>query len=38
VDVEALFAVCQQKKSVQDVDAFWDDAVEKTGNLPINPM
>lgn len=37
VDVEALFAAASKKKSVQDVDAFWDDAIEKTGNLPINP-
>ena len=37
VDVEALFAAASKKKNIQDVDAFWDDAVEKTGNLPINP-
>ena len=37
VDVDALFAAASQKKSVQDLDAFWDDAVEKTGNLPITP-
>ena len=36
VDVEALFAAVDKKKTV-DVDAFWDDAIEKTGNIPINP-
>jgi CheY-like chemotaxis protein len=35
VDVEALFASASGAK-VQDLDAFWDDAVEKVGNLPIN--
>jgi len=37
VDVDELFAVASQKKGVKDLDAFWDDAVEKTGNIPINP-
>lgn len=37
VDVEALLAAASKKKAVQDVDAFWDDAVEKAGNIPINP-
>jgi len=37
VDVEELFEVAGKKKGVKDLDAFWDDAVEKTGNLPINP-
>lgn len=37
VDVDALFASAGKKSKVKDVDAFWDDAVEKTGNLPINP-
>lgn len=37
VDVEALFAAAGRKKSVRDVDAFWDDAVEKAGNIPITP-
>jgi CheY-like chemotaxis protein len=36
VDVDELFAVAGKKKGVKDLDAFWDDAVEKTGNLPIN--
>jgi hypothetical protein len=22
---------------VKDIDAFWDDAVEKAGNIPTNP-
>lgn len=37
VDVDALLAAASKKKGVKDVDAFWDDAVEKTGNIPINP-
>jgi two-component system, response regulator, stage 0 sporulation protein F len=37
VDVEALLAAAGRKKSVKDLDAFWEEAVEKTGNLPINP-
>ena len=37
VDVEELFAVAGKQKNIKDLDAFWDDAVEKTGNLPINP-
>jgi CheY-like chemotaxis protein len=35
VDVEALFASASGAKA-QDLDAFWDDAVEKVGNIPIN--
>jgi hypothetical protein len=35
VDVDALFATASKSK-VQDLDAFWDDAVEKVGNVPIN--
>lgn len=35
VDVDALFASASEAK-VQDLDAFWDDAVEKVGNIPIN--
>jgi len=35
VDVDALFASADAAK-VQDLDAFWDDAVEKIGNIPIN--
>lgn len=37
VDVEELFSVASKKAGVKDLDAFWDDAVEKTGNLPLNP-
>jgi CheY-like chemotaxis protein len=37
VDVDALFAAASKKKVAQDLDAFWDEAVEKTGNIPINP-
>jgi len=36
VDVDALFASASKSSKVQDLDAFWDDAVEKTGNVPIN--
>jgi len=36
VDVDALFASASKSSKVQDLDAFWDDAVEKTGNIPIN--
>jgi CheY-like chemotaxis protein len=35
VDVDALFASADKAK-VQDLDAFWDDAVDKVGNIPIN--
>lgn len=37
VDVDALLAAASKKKVLQDVDAFWDDAVEKAGNIPITP-
>lgn len=37
VDVDALLAAAGKKKVTQDVDAFWDDAVEKAGNIPITP-
>jgi CheY-like chemotaxis protein len=37
VDVEELFASAGKKSKVKDLDAFWDEAVEKTGSLPINP-
>jgi len=36
VDVDELFAAASKSKSIKDLDAFWDDAVEKTGNIPIN--
>jgi CheY-like chemotaxis protein len=37
VDVDALFAAAGQGGAVKDLDAFWDDAVEKVGNIPITP-
>ncbi len=37
VDLDALFATASKKSKVKDVDAFWDDAVEKAGNIPTNP-
>jgi hypothetical protein len=37
VDVDALFASAGKKSKVKDLDAFWDEAIEKTGNIPINP-
>jgi hypothetical protein len=36
VDVDALFASASTSSKVHDLDAFWDDAVEKTGSIPIN--
>ena len=37
VDVDALFASASGKKKIDDLDAFWNDAVEKTGSIPTNP-
>jgi len=37
VDVDALFASAGKKSKVKDLDAFWNDAVEKTSNIPTNP-
>jgi len=37
VDLDTLFANASKKSKVKDVDAFWDDAVEKAGNIPTNP-
>jgi CheY-like chemotaxis protein len=37
VDLEALFATAGKKSKVKDVDAFWDEAVEKSKNIPTNP-
>jgi hypothetical protein len=37
VDLDALLATASKKSKVKDVDAFWDDAVEKAGNIPTNP-
>ncbi len=37
VDLDALFASASKNSTVKDINAFWDDAVEKTSNLPTNP-
>ncbi|HJS17950.1 MAG TPA: response regulator, partial [Anaerolineales bacterium] len=37
VDLDALFKTASKKSKVKDVDAFWDEAVEKSQNLPTNP-
>jgi CheY-like chemotaxis protein len=37
VDLDALFASADKKSKVKDIDAFWDEAVEKTSNMPTNP-
>jgi DNA-binding response OmpR family regulator len=37
VDVDALFASASESPTVKDIDAFWNDAVEKTSNVPTNP-
>lgn len=38
VDLDALFAASSGDKSqVKDLDAFWNDAVEKTANAPASP-
>ena len=37
MDVDALFANANKKGKVKDVDAFWDDAVEKSKNIPTSP-
>lgn len=37
VDLDALFASADKKSQVKDIDAFWDNAVEKAGNIPTNP-
>lgn len=37
VDLDALLASANKKSKVRDVDAFWDEAVEKTQNLSTNP-
>ena len=36
VDLDVLFSAGKKSK-VKDLDAFWDDAVEKTGNAPASP-
>ena len=37
VDLDALFATAGKTSKVKDIDAFWDDAVEKAGSIPTNP-
>ena len=37
VDLDVLFASAEKKSNVQDLDAFWNEAVEKTGNIPASP-
>lgn len=37
VDLDALFASAGSTAKVEDVDAFWNEAVEKTSNVPTNP-
>lgn len=37
VDIDALFASAEKKSAVKDLDAFWNDAVEKTAGIPTNP-
>jgi two-component system response regulator (stage 0 sporulation protein F) len=37
VDLDALFASASKHSTVKDLDAFWNDAVEKTSNIPTNP-
>ena len=37
VDVDALFAAASKSPTVTDIDAFWDNGVEKTSNVPTNP-
>ena len=36
VDLDVLFGAAK-KAEVKDLDAFWDDAVEKTAGIPTNP-
>ncbi|HLO14279.1 MAG TPA: response regulator [Anaerolineales bacterium] len=37
VDLDALFADANKKSTVKDLDAFWNEAVEKTSNMPTSP-
>jgi CheY-like chemotaxis protein len=37
VDLDALFASANKNSTVKDIDAFWNDAMEKTSNIPTNP-
>src|SRR6266516_694416 len=37
VDLDVLFASATNTSPVKDIDAFWNDAVEKTSNIPTSP-
>ena len=37
VDLDVLFGSAGKKTTVKDLDAFWDEAVEKTAGIPTNP-
>jgi two-component system, response regulator, stage 0 sporulation protein F len=37
VDLDVLFGAATKKTVVKDLDAFWDNAVEKTAGIPTNP-
>jgi CheY-like chemotaxis protein len=37
VDLDALFASAKNTAGIQDLDAFWNQAVERTSNIPTNP-
>jgi len=37
VDLDALFASAGKNPGVKDIDAFWNDGLEKTSNIPTNP-
>ena len=37
VDLDALFAAADKNAEVKDLDAYWNDAVEKSGNVRTNP-
>jgi CheY-like chemotaxis protein len=37
VDLDVLLANASKKSKVKDVDAFWDEAVEKSKNISTNP-
>jgi len=37
VDLDALFASANQNSTVKDLDAFWNEGMEKTSNVPSSP-
>ena len=37
VDLDALYASASKNSTVKEIDAFWNDAMEKTSNIPTNP-